>query len=115
VEVGNRVPGEGGEVGPDDAPARRGQKFFCADANISMLQKAEPRLKYYFCLHANETLNRLEQTPKLVIAALNGHTVGGGLDIAMAGDLCIGPTDAGRVGCGRSTWASSPAPAAPSV
>jgi len=75
-----------------------GERFFCAGANISMLQKAEPRFKYYFCLHANETLNRLEQTPKLVIAALNGHTVGGGLEIAMAADLRIAKKDGGKVG-----------------
>ncbi|HEX2162409.1 MAG TPA: enoyl-CoA hydratase/isomerase family protein [Thermoanaerobaculia bacterium] len=75
-----------------------GQKFFCAGANIAMLQTAEPRFKYFFCLHANETLNRLEQTPKLVIAALNGHCVGGGLEIAMAADLRIARKDAGRVG-----------------
>ncbi|HWK08689.1 MAG TPA: enoyl-CoA hydratase/isomerase family protein, partial [Vicinamibacterales bacterium] len=61
-----------------------GEKFFCAGANIGMLEKADPEFKYYFCLHANETLNRLEQTPKLVIAALNGHTVGGGLEVALA-------------------------------
>ena len=75
-----------------------GEKFFCAGANIAMLQKAEPRWKYNFCLHANETLNRLEHTPKLVIAALNGHTVGGGLEIAMAADLRIGRKGAGKVG-----------------
>ncbi|HEX6369418.1 MAG TPA: enoyl-CoA hydratase/isomerase family protein, partial [Longimicrobium sp.] len=52
----------------------KGEKFFCAGANINMLQKADPTWKYYFCLHANETLLKLEHTPKLVIAALNGHT-----------------------------------------
>ncbi len=75
-----------------------GEKFFCAGANIDMLQTADPTFKYYFCLHANETLNRLEQTPKLVIAALNGHTVGGGLEIAMAADLRIAKKDAGKLG-----------------
>jgi enoyl-CoA hydratase/carnithine racemase len=75
-----------------------GEKFFCAGANINMLQTSDPYFKYYFCLHANETLNRLEQTPKLVIAALNGHTVGGGLEIAMAADLLLAKKDAGRVG-----------------
>ena len=75
-----------------------GEKFFCAGANIGMLKDADPDFKYYFCLHANETLNRLEQTPKLVIAALNGHTVGGGLEVALAADLRIAKKDAGKIG-----------------
>ena len=75
-----------------------GDKFFCAGANIDMLQKSDPVWKYYFCLHANETLSRLEHTPKLVIAALNGHTVGGGLEVAMAADIRIARKGAGKVG-----------------
>ena len=75
-----------------------GEKFFCAGANIGMLKDADPAFKYYFCLHANETLNRLEQTPKLVIAALNGHTVGGGLEVAMAADIRIARQGGGKIG-----------------
>ena len=75
-----------------------GEKFFCAGANIGMLKDADPVFKYYFCLHANETLTRLEQTPKLVIAALNGHTVGGGLEVAMAADIRIAKQGAGKIG-----------------
>jgi enoyl-CoA hydratase len=75
-----------------------GDKFFSAGANIKMLGEVTPTFKYYFCLHANETLNRFEQTPKLVIAALNGHTVGGGLEIAMAADIRIARKGAGKVG-----------------
>ena len=75
-----------------------GDKFFSAGANIKMLSEVTPLFKYYFCLHANETLNRLEQTPKLVIAAMNGHTVGGGLEIAMAADMRIALQGAGKVG-----------------
>ncbi|MBI3090460.1 MAG: enoyl-CoA hydratase/isomerase family protein [Candidatus Tectomicrobia bacterium] len=75
-----------------------GEKFFSAGANIQMLTSVTPRFKYFFCLHANETLTRFEQTPKLIIAALNGHTVGGGLEIAMACDLRIARKDSGRTG-----------------
>lgn len=66
-----------------------GEKIFCAGADIRMLEQADPTWKYYFCLHANETLSRLEQTPKLVIAAINGTCVGGGLEIALAADLRV--------------------------
>src|SRR6266508_1707989 len=75
-----------------------GDRFFCAGANIQMLSEVDPTFKYYFCLHANETLNRLEQTPKLVIAALNGHTVGGGLEIALACDIRVARKGGGKIG-----------------
>lgn len=75
-----------------------GDKFFCAGANVNMLREADATFKYYFCLHANETLSRLEQTPKLCIAALNGHAVGGGLEVALACDLRIARAGAFQIG-----------------
>jgi enoyl-CoA hydratase len=75
-----------------------GEKFFCAGADIRMLNDVTPTFKYYFCLHANETITRLENTPKLVIAALNGHTVGGGLEVALACDLRFAKKGGGKIG-----------------
>jgi len=75
-----------------------GERFFCAGANINMLSEVDATFKYYFGLHVAETLNRLENTPKLVIAALNGHAVGGWLEIALACDLRIARQGGGKVG-----------------
>jgi len=52
-----------------------------------MLASVDPTFKYYFCLHANEMLLRLEHTPKLVLAAIQWTLRRGGLEIAMAADL----------------------------
>jgi enoyl-CoA hydratase/carnithine racemase len=78
--------------------AGEGEKFFCAGADISMLDEVTPEFKYAFCLHANETLLRLEHTPKLVIAALGGHCVGGGLEVALGCDLRIARRGSGKCG-----------------
>src|SRR5260221_4211676 len=48
-----------------------GEKFFCAGANIQMFSEVTPAFKYYFFLHAYETLARFDQSPELVIYALN--------------------------------------------
>ena len=75
-----------------------GERFFCAGADVAMLAKADATWKYSFCLHANETLLRLEHTPKVVIAAINGHAVGGGLEVALAADLRFAKKGAGKIG-----------------
>ncbi len=62
-------------------------KVFSAGADIHMLKASQPEYKASFCLGAQETLSKMERTPKLFIAALSGHTVGGGLEIALATDL----------------------------
>ncbi|MEM7261893.1 MAG: enoyl-CoA hydratase/isomerase family protein, partial [Planctomycetota bacterium] len=75
-----------------------GEKFFCAGADIGTLGQVTPEYKYHFCLHANETVSRLEQTSKLTIAALGGHCVGGGLEVALACDVRVARQDGGKIG-----------------
>src|SRR5947209_2184894 len=62
-------------------------KVFSAGADIHMLKASQPNYKTSFCLGAQETLAKIERTPKVFLAALSGHTVGGGLEIALAADL----------------------------
>jgi enoyl-CoA hydratase len=85
-----------------------GDKYFCAGANVNVLKEADETFKYYFCLHANETLLRLENTPKLVIAAVNGHAIGGGFEIALACDLRIGRAGAFQIGLPEVTLGVMP-------
>jgi enoyl-CoA hydratase/carnithine racemase len=74
------------------------EKFFSAGADINMLANKALSYKNNFALHGHEVLMRLENTPKLVIAAINGHALGGGLEIAMACDIRIAKREGGRVG-----------------
>ncbi len=62
-------------------------RVFSAGADIHMLKASKPDFKASFCLGAQETLAKIERTPKLFLAALHGHTVGGGLEIALATDI----------------------------
>lgn len=74
------------------------EKFFSAGADIRMLSESEPDYKAMFCLHCQETLVKMENTPKIWVAAINGHCVGGGLEIALATDIRIMGKDSGQIG-----------------
>src|SRR2546422_11221745 len=63
-----------------------GDKFFSAGADIAYLNSITPRHKYFFCLHANETLNPPQHTPQPTNAAPNGPTPGGGPRAAAGGE-----------------------------
>jgi enoyl-CoA hydratase len=73
-------------------------KFFSAGADINFLKSAEPRFKTQFCLFCNETLDKIARSPQVWIACLEGHTVGGGLEMALGCDLRFMGDQAGKIG-----------------
>src|SRR5262245_19943184 len=84
------------------------EKFFSAGADINMLKDKPLSARNNFALHGHEVLMRLENTPKIIIAAINGHAVGGGLEIAMACDIRIAKKEGGRVGLAEINIGVSP-------
>jgi len=74
------------------------EKFFSAGADVSVFAKSDFDTKNAFVVCANETMSKLEQTPKVVIAAIAGHCLGGGFEIALCCDFRIAADGGYRIG-----------------
>jgi enoyl-CoA hydratase/carnithine racemase len=62
-------------------------KFFSAGADINMFRTVSSKARAMTILHMHEVLLKMEHTPKVFIAAIGGHCLGGGLEIALAADF----------------------------
>jgi enoyl-CoA hydratase/carnithine racemase len=75
-----------------------GEKFFSAGADVSVFARSGLDEQNAFVVCANEAMSKFESTPKVVIAAINGHCLGGGLEMALCCDFRIAGEGSYRVG-----------------
>src|SRR6185437_11420234 len=61
-----------------------GEKAFIAGADISEIEATTPLEASALSWRGQQLFRRMEQSPKPIVAAINGFALGGGLELAMA-------------------------------
>jgi enoyl-CoA hydratase/carnithine racemase len=73
-------------------------RFFSAGADINNFASSTQEQRVMTVLHAQEILLKIERTPKVFVAAINGHALGGGLEIGLACDFRFAAEGQFRIG-----------------
>lgn len=83
-------------------------KFFCSGADIATLKGADRAQFANFLTVAHETVDMITRTPKLFVAAIAGHCIGGGLELALCCDFRFAAAGKYRLGLAEVNLGLSP-------
>lgn len=83
-------------------------KFFCTGADIGTLQNSTRAQFANFLTIAQEAVDAIARTPKLFVAAIAGHCIGGGLEIALGCDFRWAAAGKYRLGLAEVNLGLSP-------
>ena len=83
-------------------------RFFCTGADIAAVQNSDRAGFANFLTVAHEAVDMITKTPKLFIAAISGHCIGGGLEIALACDFRFASSGKYRLGLAEVNLGLSP-------
>lgn len=83
-------------------------KFFCSGADIGTLKDSNRAQFANFLTVAHETVDLITRTPKIFLAAIAGHCIGGGLEIALCCDLRLASAGKYRLGLAEVNLGLSP-------
>ena len=79
------------------------EKFFCAGADIKAFQAGPHERNMEMIETSHRTLSSIARIPKVFIAEINGHALGGGLEIPLACDLRFAGDGDYRLGTPEAT------------
>src|SRR2546428_720109 len=74
------------------------ERFCSAGADVSVFAKSDMDAQNAFVVCANEAIAKLESAPKVVLAAIGGHCLGGGLEIALCCDFRVAAEGSYKIG-----------------
>ena len=83
-------------------------KFFCSGADISTLKDSDRAKFANFLTFAHETVDMIGRTPKIFIASVAGHCIGGGLELALCCDFRFAAAGKYRLGLAEVNLGLSP-------
>jgi enoyl-CoA hydratase/carnithine racemase len=97
-ELASAIDAAGGDDSRVVVVRSASEKFFCAGADIKRFMANDVDANMEMIRFAHQTLSSIASSPKVFVAYLAGHALGGGLEIALACDVRYAAEGSYRLG-----------------